>query len=268
MGFAGVLFEGRPIEMEFQWLNPEKTDAPLIVFLHEGVGSLAMWKEYPQTLCDAGGFRGLPFSRYGYGHSTPRPRAEKWGFDFMHAQARDVLPAFLRAVGAGEEKPWLFGHSDGGSIALLYAALYPDALSGLVLVAAHIFVEDITICGVELAKSNYLNSDLRQKLSRYHADVDSAFWGWNDMWLNPEFRHWNIEGLLGAIRCPVLAIQGDEDEYGTMAQLDCLKQQVPHAELLKLASCHHSPHREQPHALTRAVVDFIRSCWNSSSGLP
>jgi pimeloyl-ACP methyl ester carboxylesterase len=132
-----------------------------------------------------------------------------------------------------------------------------------VVVAAHVFVEDISICSIERAKGNYLNGDLRQILARYHADVESAFWGWSDMWLNPEFRRWNIETLLGAIRCPVLAIQGIEDEYGTMAQLDSLKRHVPHAQVLKLASCHHSPHREQPDSLTRAVLGFIRSCWDS-----
>lgn len=254
-----VPFQGRTILMEYRWIRPERVDAPLIVFLHEGLGSLTMWKDYPQVLCEAGGFRSLMFSRFGYGRSTPRPRDEKWKVEFMHEQALDVLPEFLRAVGAGEEWPWLFGHSDGASIALIYAASYPDALSGAVVLAPHIFIEDITIHTIEIARWHYLNADLRQKLARYHADVDSAFWGWNDIWLNPEFRRWNIEGLLHAIRCPVLAVQGREDEYGSLTQIETLKRHVPHTELLTLASCGHSPHFDQQQPLTRAAVDFIHN---------
>jgi pimeloyl-ACP methyl ester carboxylesterase len=280
--FASVPFGGRSIQIEYQWLNPDRTGAPVVVFLHEGLGSVGMWRDYPQSLCDAGGFRGLVFSRYGYGRSTPRPPHEKWPVEFMNEQARDMLPVFLRetgvdgATGAGRDtspaagiaagirprietdKLWLFGHSDGGSIALIFAALYPNSLAGAVVLAPHLFVEDLSISSIELAKANYVNTDLSKKLARYHDDVDSAFWGWNDIWLNPEFRKWNITPLLGTIRCPVLAVQGFEDEYGTMAQIDTLKREVPHVELLKLSSCRHSPQRDQPEALTQAVVRFIR----------
>ncbi|MFD2270232.1 alpha/beta fold hydrolase [Undibacterium arcticum] len=257
---AVVPFNQRTIRLEYQWLNAEMTDAPLIVFLHEGLGSLSMWKNYPQQLCDTAQCRGLVYSRYGYGNSTPRPHDEKkWPVDYMQQQALDVLPALLQAVGvdAAADKPWLFGHSDGASIALIYAASYPAALAGAIVLAPHVFVEDISIHGIEQARAAYLQTDLQQRLARYHADPDSAFWGWNDIWLAPDFRGWNIETLLPEIRCPVLALQGYDDEYGTMAQLDGIARRVPQAELLKLAACGHSPQRDQGAAVTAAATAFM-----------
>lgn len=254
--FAELPFQGRTIRLEYSWLNGERRDRPLVLFLHEGLGSVAMWRDYPQRLCDAGGFRGLVFSRYGYGASTPRPHEEPWPVDYLHRQAH-LLPAFLDAVGAGGEKPWLFGHSDGGSIALIHAASYPDALAGAIVVAPHIFVEDETIRGIEAAKAVYRTTDMKAKLGRYHTDPDSVFRGWNDIWLDPAFRDWTIEALLPAIRCPLLAVQGHGDEYATMEQIDGIKRHVPQTELLKIPDCGHSPHRDQPQALTGAVVAFI-----------
>jgi pimeloyl-ACP methyl ester carboxylesterase len=229
------------------------------VFLHEGLGSLAMWKDYPARLCRAGGYGGLVFSRAGYGRSTPRRVGERWRVDFMHAQACDVLPQLFERLGIGTagNKPWLFGHSDGGSIALIHAASFPDAVAGVVAVAPHIVVEDLSIRSIEAARDAYRLTDLKARLARYHDDPDSAFFGWNDIWLDPRFRGWSIEAMLSRLRCPILAVQGIGDEYGTLAQLEGIRQRVPQAEIVALPNCGHSPHRDQPEALTRAVTDFI-----------
>ena len=256
-GFAALWIDGRSLQIEYAWIGSGDCEAPLLVFLHEGLGSLAMWRDYPQALCAAAGARGLVFSRPGYGRSTPRAVGEKWPVDFMHRQAHELLPALFEALGV-VRPPWLFGHSDGASIALLFAAEFPMLTAGVVAVAPHIFVEDLSIRSIDAARTVYRSGDLRQRLARYHAEPDSAFWGWNDIWLDPAFRDWNIEGRLPAIRCPVLAIQGVDDEYGTMAQVAYLARHVPLAEVVKLDACGHSPHRDQPAALTTAVVDFLR----------
>jgi pimeloyl-ACP methyl ester carboxylesterase len=257
--FAAVESGGATVRLEYHWVGADAPSAPLLVFLHEGLGSASMWKNFPAQLCDEGGYRGLVYSRAGYGRSTPRAPHERWTPDYMHQQARAVLPAFLRAVGVdlSRRPPWLFGHSDGASIALIHAAEYPDAIAGLILLAPHIFVEDLSIHSIEQARYAYASTDLRRKLSRHHHDVDSAFWGWNDIWLDPAFRNWNIEPLLPAVRVPVLAIQGHNDEYGTMAQVDELAARIAQAEVIKLDNCAHSPHRDQPQAVARATIDFI-----------
>jgi len=256
--YADIVVAGRPQRLEYAWVGAARADAPVIVFLHEGLGSLAMWKDFPQALCTAAGARGLVFSRYGYGRSTPRPATEKWPVEFMHAQAEQVLPAFFANVGL-DRPAWLYGHSDGGSIALLYAAAFPERVAGVVAVAAHVFVEDVSVASIEAARVAYVGTDLRQRLARFHADPDSAFGGWNDIWLDPAFRAWNIEDCLPRIRCPVLAVQGEDDEYGTMAQIDAIARRVPHARLLKLAACGHLPQRDQPERLIAAVADFLRA---------
>ena len=255
--FATLAVAGRDVQLEYAWVGGAGADAPLVVFLHEGLGSLAMWKDYPAALCAAAGVRGLVFSREGYGASTPRPPAERWPVDFMHRQAHDVLPALFAHLSI-DRWPWLFGHSDGASIALLYAAAYPDRVAGVIAVAPHLFVEDVSITSIDAARTAYGTTDLRARLARYHADPDSAFWGWNDIWLDPAFRSWNIEAALPAIRCPVLAVQGEDDEYGTMAQVEGVARLVPQARLVKLPACGHSPHRDQPAALTDAVVAYLR----------
>lgn len=256
-----IPFDGRQIDIEYQWLRPERAQRPLVVFLHEGLGSISMWRDFPRQLCEAGDFRGLVFSRYGYGRSTPRPHDEKWGVDFMHRQAREALPALFDAleIGAGRRhgKPWLLGHSDGASIALIHAASFPDSVDGLTVLAPHILVEDVSVRSIAAARDTYLSTDLRSRLARHHADVDSAFWGWNDIWLNPAFRCFDLRPLLGDIRCPVLAAQGEDDEYGTMAQIEGIHRYAPQTVLLKLARCGHSPHRDQTGALTAATVAFI-----------
>lgn len=247
---------GREVAIEYAWIGSADPAAPQVVFLHEGLGSLAMWKDYPATLCAAAGARGLVFSRPGYGRSTPRAAGERWLSDFMHRQAHEVLPALLAALGVAA-RPWLLGHSDGGSIALLYAARFPERVAGVIALAPHLFVEDVSVASIAAARDAYHTTDLRARLARYHDDPDSAFYGWNDIWLDPAFRGWSIEDEVAAIRCPVLAVQGVDDEYGTMAQIDAVVRRVPHAQRLALARCGHSPHRDQPAALTAAVVGFM-----------
>ena len=256
-GTAMLTVSDRALQIEYAWIDADSAWAPLIVFLHEGLGSLAMWKDYPRQLCEAAGARGLVFSRAGYGQSTPRAVDEKWPVDFMHREAHDVLLALFAQLDI-VEPVWLFGHSDGASIALLFAAAFPDRVAGVIAVAPHLFVEDISIRSIEAARTLYQTTDLRARLARYHADPDSAFWGWNDIWLDPAFRTWSIEDRLAGIRSPLLAVQGEDDEYGTMAQVEGIARRVPQARLLKLPACGHSPHRDQPAALTGAVVTFLR----------
>jgi pimeloyl-ACP methyl ester carboxylesterase len=258
-GFVEIDWRGRRVRIEHAWLNRKRGDAPLIVFLHEGLGSLSMWRDFPQRLCDAVGARGLVYSRPGYGRSTPRDPQEFWDLDFMHRQAHEVLPAFLAAVGvdAARAKPWLFGHSDGGSITLLYAARFPDALAGAIVLAPHILVEDLSVASIEQARVAYETTELRARLAKYHDDVDSAFWGWNRIWLHPPFKQWSIEEEIRTIACPLLAVQGLDDEYGTLEQIRGIARRVPTAQLLELPDCGHSPHRDQPDALIRAVADFL-----------
>jgi len=255
--YVDVELQQRVLTLEYRWINPDLRDGPLLVFLHEGLGSVAMWKDYPQRLCDAGQFRGLVYSRPGYGQSTLRGATEKWPVDYLQQQAIQVLPAFLRAVGVGDSKPYLFGHSDGASIALIYAASYPLAVSGTVVLAPHVFVEDFSLAGIMRTCEQYQNGSLKQSLARYHADPDSGFFGWSEAWLSPAFKSWNIEGILANMQAPLLAIQGHDDEYATMEQLDRIKAAVPSTVLMKLTACGHTPHRDQPQLVSAAVVAFV-----------
>ncbi len=258
--FAHIQWAGLPQRIEYTLLGSTNAAAPLMVFLHEGLGSLSMWRDFPQQLCQALGWRGLVYSRPGYGQSTPRPADEHWQPDFMHRQALDVLPALLTALGVdtAQDPVWLFGHSDGGSIALLNAALRPAHTAGVVVLAPHILVEDISVASIEQARLAYLHSDLKQRLARHHADPDSAFWGWNNVWLSAAFRTWNITAELSAITCPVLAVQGLDDEYGSLAQIRGIRDALPHTQLLELAACGHSPHKDQPQAVMGAVTAWAR----------
>jgi pimeloyl-ACP methyl ester carboxylesterase len=246
-------WRGAPLDLECDWVGAAASPHPVVVFLHEGLGSVAMWKDFPARLCEAHGLRGFVFSRYGYGRSTPRPCAESWAPDFMQRQAREVLPALFAAVGI--DRPWLFGHSDGGSIALLHAAEFPVA--GLVVVAPHLFVEEISMTSIAEARTAYETTDLRTRLARYHDDPDSAFRGWNEAWLSPAFRSWNIEAEIARIGCPVLAVQGVDDEYGTLEQIRAIARRLPKTRLLELPNCGHSPHRDQPEVLIREAGRFI-----------
>lgn len=248
------------VRIEYRWLNPERIDAPIAVFLHEGLGSIELWKRWPQALCDRLQCRGFVYSRLGYGRSTPRSPNEQWPVTFLHHQARDVLPALLDAVGIDEgerSRMWLIGHSDGGTIALLYASAFPDALAGLAIMAPHVFVEAETVEAIKETRIAYESTTLRDKLRSYHDDVDSAFYGWNDAWLNPAFLHWDITDEIAAIRRPLLAIQGHDDEYASMLQIDKIKAAVPHTRLVKLSQCGHSPHRDASDAVNDAIAAFV-----------
>jgi pimeloyl-ACP methyl ester carboxylesterase len=257
--FVQLEWAGRSLQIEYQWIAPDRTHLPLMVFLHEGLGSLAMWKDFPQQLCAAAGCRRLVYSRPGYGRSTPRAATEHWQPDFMHRQAHEVLPALFKAlaIDAEREPPWLFGHSDGGSIALLYAARFARRVAGAIVLAPHIMVEDLSVASIAQARASYLETDLRTRLAKYHEDPDSAFWGWNDIWLEPSFRDWSIETELHLIDCPLLAVQGLDDEFGTMAQIRGIVRHVRHAESIELSDCGHSPHRDQPQRLIAAATQFF-----------
>lgn len=228
---------------------------PAMVFLHEGLGSVAMWRDFPQRMADACGCEAVVFSRAGYGRSDPAPEVR--GVDYLHRQGLDVLPRLIDALDL--RRPYLFGHSDGASIALLCAGSTAAELSGIVVMAPHVLVEDITLAGIREAAVVWRNSDLPQRLARFHSEANAAtvFAAWQDIWLNPAFRAWNIEACLPAIRCPVLAIQGEDDEYGTMEQIDRIAAGAPDVDLLKLADCRHSPHRDQPQAVLDAVSAFV-----------
>ncbi len=255
--FADIAWRNGTLRLEYQWVGTSHSEYPVIVFLHEGLGSIALWKNFPESFCRAHGFTGLVFSRHGYGQSSPRAAGERWPTSFMHEQAHQVLPALFAHLDI--TSPWLFGHSDGASIALLYGARFSQQLSGIVAAAPHIFVEDLTIDSIRGARELYLSQGLRSKLARYHADPDSAFWGWNDVWLDPDFRAWNIENELATIACPVLAIQGDNDEYGTLEQVYGIQRKIPSAKIVVLEHCGHSAHRDQAEALGHEVARFITS---------
>jgi pimeloyl-ACP methyl ester carboxylesterase len=248
--------DGRTLEIEYEWVGLPGPGVPLLVFLHEGLGSVAMWRDFPQRLCEAVGARGLVYSRPGYGRSTPRPPDERWQTNFMHLQAHEVLPRLLAQLGV-TQKPWLFGHSDGGTIALLYAAAFSPALAGAIVLAPHIFVEDVSVESITAARQAYQATDLRSRLARYHADPDSAFYGWNDAWLSAEFREWSIADEIATIRCPLLAVQGVDDEYGTLEQVRRIARTVPHTQLLELEGCGHSPHKDRPEEVIAAVRRFM-----------
>jgi pimeloyl-ACP methyl ester carboxylesterase len=195
----------------------------------------------------------IAYSRHGYGKSDParQPRT----VHYMHDEALIVLPQFLDALEI--EKPILFGHSDGGSIALIYAGGSGRSVSGVVALAPHVMVEDVSVNSIAAAKVAYETTNLREKLARHHDDVDGVFWGWNDIWLSADFRAWNIEEYLPRIGCPVLAIQGEDDEYGTMEQIRRIERGVSHVEALGVANCRHSPHRDQPERVLDAMARWM-----------
>jgi len=226
---------------------------PAIVLLHEGLGSVSLWRDLPQRLAERTGRTVVAYSRYGYGRSEVlRERREP---DYMHHEAEVVLPGLLAEMEI--ERPVLFGHSDGASIALIYAGVHPTAVRALVLEAPHVFVEDISVRSIAEAKIAFATTDLPSKLARHHADADATFAGWNDIWLDPRFRDWNIEPYASRVRCPVLLIQGDADQYGTIAQLDAIVARTPNAHTLLVPGAGHSPHRDAPELVLDRVASFV-----------
>ena len=234
-------------------------NGPALVFLHEGLGCMGLWRQFPDDLVEAAGRRGLVYSRAGHGRSDPLQ--ERRTPDFMHYEALVVLPRLLDELGVVE--PILVGHSDGASIALIHAgAGHP--VSGLVLLAPHVFVEPESVAGIEAARVQFETTDLAERMARHHHDPNSTFRGWNDIWLDPEFRNWNIEDSLPGVMCPTLLIQGLDDEYGTLAQLDAIEKGLAGpSERLVLDDCGHSPHLAQPDNVLRATTRFVSEIGDS-----
>jgi pimeloyl-ACP methyl ester carboxylesterase len=250
------------VRLEVQRYSGSAVLAP-IVFLHEGLGSVAMWRDFPAQVCAATGRAGLVVSRRGYGQSAPAARPLPP--DYMQREAWQVLPALLAACGITQ--PVLLGHSDGATIALLYASRHPA--TACIAMAPHLLVEDLSLRSIAAARVAFETTDLRSKLARFHADVDGAFWQWNDVWLSQGFRSFNIEADCQQISCPLLAIQGHDDAYGSMLQIDLLgteftyenglqPNKIMHRQLLKLEQCGHSPHKDQGPAVLAAVAQFVR----------
>ncbi len=229
---------------------------PVLIFLHEGLGSIAQWRGFPRTLCAATGLPGLVYDRWGHGRSEPLalPRP----FDYHRHEAEEVLPALLAACGV--ERPILVGHSDGGTIALLYAAAFPDRTAACITEAAHVFVEDVSLEGIRAAVRQWREGDLSRRLGRYHGDkAETVFRGWAETWLHPDFRHWSIVDRLPSVSCPLLVIQGEDDHYGTAAQVETIaRESAGSATPLVVSGCGHAPHLEQAETVLRAMAAFVR----------
>lgn len=251
--------------IEAEWHGPSPDRAPTLVLLHEGLGCVALWRDIPRALAERTGYGVLTYSRPGYGRSETATRARS--LRYMDVEAFEVLSAVLDQAGIG--KTVLVGHSDGASIAAIYAGGCQDfRVRGLVLMAPYFFVEDICIRSIEEAKRAYEQGDLRERLKRYHADVDAAFYTWNAAWLDPGSRNWRLDDPLAHIRVPILVVQGEDDQYGTLAQADLAEQETycP-IETLVLQNCRHSPHLDQPEAIVSAIADFAYRVLTVHEGL-
>jgi len=241
--------------LEYRMIGPKADAAPTIVMLHEGLGSVGLWGDFPDRLQAATGCGVFAYSRAGYGQSSlvalPRP------LTYMHDEARETLPRVLDAIGF--QRGLLLGHSDGASIAAIYAGSHQDhRVNGLVLIAPHFFTEDSGIASIVEVKKAYETTDLRAKLSRWHADADNAFKGWNGVWLDPAFRAWDITGQLAYIRVPILIVQGEDDQYGTIKQFETAQNECycP-VEVALLPRAKHSPQREAPDVTLKVISEFI-----------
>jgi pimeloyl-ACP methyl ester carboxylesterase len=242
-------------ELEYRMIGPQPHEAPTLVMLHEGLGSVGQWGDFPDRLATATSAGVFVFSRAGYGQSTPMPLPRP--LTYMHDEALDVLPKLLDAIGF--RRGILIGHSDGASIATIYAGGVQDhRVRGLSLIAPHFVVEDVSIASIAAAKQAYESTDLRDKLARWHKHVDVAFRGWNEAWLDPEFRKWDISESLAYIRVPVQIVQGEADQYGTPRQIEIAKDECycP-VDVTLLPGIGHAPHREAPNRTLIAVSDFV-----------
>lgn len=241
-------------ELEHRAIGPSPDKAPTIVMLHEGLGSVGLWGEFPDKLQTATGAGVFVYSRAGYGESSPVTLPRK--VDYMHAEALDVLPKVLDAIGF--RRGLLLGHSDGASIATIYAGGVQDhRVRGLSLIAPHFVVEDISVESIAAIKTTYETTDLKTKLARWHTNVDNAFYGWNAAWLDPAFRSWDISESLAYIRVPIQIVQGEADQYGTMRQIEIAREECycP-VDVSMLKGAGHAPHREAADATLKAVADF------------
>jgi len=243
-------------ELESRWFGPASDDAPTLVFLHEGLGSASSWRDFPERLAEKSGCSALVYSRRGYGSSPPAelPRPIR----YMHDEAA-VLDEVLRHHGVREAI--LIGHSDGASIALIYAGRErPHRVKALILEAPHVFAEPMGIESIAAMKREFETTDLPKRLARHHRNVENAFRGWNDVWLDPRFREWNIEEFLSAITIPMLLIQGTEDKYGTWKQIEAIVRQVRGpVETRRVPGAGHAPHRDQPELVLETMSAFIRA---------
>ena len=257
---APVVIELDGRRVEYEELGRERP-GPALVFLHEGLGSVGLWGDFPARVAEAAGRRALIYSRAGNGWSDPpsTPRTPA----FMHEEARVVLPRLLEAWGV--EAPLLIGHSDGASIALIHAAEHP--VSGVVAMAPHVFVEEMCLAEIRRAKARYEQEGLRERMAAHHRDPDAAFYGWNDVWLDPRFPAWNIEDLVAEVTAPVLLIQGSEDPYGTLAQIDSVAARVRGPVERVVLPCRHAPHVQAPEQTLAAVREFV-SAHGSTSRAP
>jgi len=239
--------------LEYAWHGPPPADAPTLVFLHEGLGSISQWRNVPAELCSRVGCGALVYSRWGHGKSDALTAPH--GIRFMHDEATAVLPRLLEVFGI--RRPILVGHSDGASIALIHAGSGGDPFA-MILEAPHVFVEDVTVTRIAELRDLYRTTDLRTKLGRHHSNVDTLFQYWTDVWLRPEFRGWNIEAYLPEVRCPTLVIQGKQDEYGTHRQVDTLMSALgDRCESIMLDQCGHTPHIDQRAAVAEIMARFI-----------
>jgi pimeloyl-ACP methyl ester carboxylesterase len=240
--------------LEYRWLPATRDGFAPLVFLHEGLGSIDLWRDFPDALAGRTGRAALVYSRYGYGRSDPL--AGPRGPDYLEREALETLPEILALRGI--ERPVLVGHSDGATIALIYAAAHPDAVGALLLEAPHVFVEDVTIKGIEVARAAFAAGRVRERLAPYHTDVDATFRGWADAWTDPRFRTLDLTPSLPAIRCPVLVIQGEQDQYGTAAQVEAIRRGViGRVETRLLPECGHAPHVEQRGIVLEAMARFL-----------
>jgi pimeloyl-ACP methyl ester carboxylesterase len=244
-------------DLEYRLIGPAPDRAPTIVMLHEGLGSAALWGDFPDRLQASTGAGVFVYSRAGYGASTPAklPRP----LDYMHIEALEVLPKLLGQIGF--RRGLLLGHSDGASIAAIYAGSVQDhRVQGLALIAPHFVVEDISVTSIAAIKTAYESTDLKSKLARWHRDVDNAFYGWNGAWLDPNFRNWDISEYLAYIRVPVAILQGMDDEYGTIRQVEIAQEECycP-VDVTEIPGAGHQPHREAPGATLDAILEFANA---------
>ena len=250
--------------LEVSRIEGRRADLPTIVMLHEGLGSVAHWKEFPDRLAQETGASVFVYSRYGHGASDELQEARS--ASYMHHEAQVVLPEILQK--AGIERPVLLGHSDGASIAIIYAGTSPDSPAGMILEAPHVFVEDLSLASIAQARVNFEQTDLPRRLARHHANAESLFWGWNNIWLHSDFRDWNIESFLDRLRCPVLVLQGAQDEYGTIKQVEAIQARIPWASAVILENCKHAPHRDQCEATLSAISQFLRTISSVATSMP
>ena len=235
--------------------GPEGSQLAPIVFLHEGLGSVSMWRDWPRQVCDASGRSGFVYSRRGYGKSQSIPDVRATGRlkpDYMHREALDVLPELL--VKLGVDSPVLLGHSDGGTISLIHSAHFP--VTACIVMAPHVIVEDLSVAAIEQSRDAYAKTELRSRLARHHDDVDTAFWQWNDIWLDPAFREFDIRSECRRIHAPVLAIQGADDAYGTLRQIEEIHPAGPITREV-IPQCGHSPYKDQPELVRDLVANFL-----------